>query len=99
MFESGNKSTARRAVIREKCPDRYGSYWRELRASGAMRSLGIAAVFCAIAIAIVMLREDVVPFRPGQFAQQDILARVDFTLHDKGLLTKAPQDMRDSQPP
>src|SRR5947209_18835521 len=98
MFDSGNKSTARRAVIREKCPDRYGSYWREMRASGAVRSLGIAGVFCAVAIAIVMLREDVVPYRPGQYVPQNIPSRVDFVFHDKDLLTKARQDMRDSQP-
>lgn len=98
MFESAPKSNSRRAVIRDKCPDRFGSYWRDLRASGAFRTLGIAVVFCIMAIGIVMLREDVVPYRPGQYVPQDILSRVDFTYHDRGLLIKARQDARDSQP-
>lgn len=92
------KSTSRRAVIRDKCPDRFGNFWHDLRASGAMRSLVIAVAFCAIAISIVMLREDVVPYRPGQYVPQDILSRVDFTFHDKSLLDAARRQARDSQP-
>lgn len=98
MFEPGLKSNSRRAVIRDKCPDRFGSYWRELHASGVFRSLGIAAIFCILAIGIVMLREDVVSYRPGQYVPQDILSRVDFTYHDRALLSKARQSARDSQP-
>ena len=98
MFESGPKSNSRRAVIRDKCPDRFGSFWRDLRASGAFRSLGIAVVFCILAIGIVMLREDVVSYRPGQYVPQDILSRVDFTYRDRALLSKARQAARDSQP-
>jgi cyclic-di-AMP phosphodiesterase PgpH len=98
MFDSGSKSTSRRAVIREKCPDRFGGYWRDLRASGAIRSLGIAALFCALAIAIVMLREDVVSYRPGQYTPQDILSRVDFSFVDRNRLSDERQMARDSQP-
>ena len=98
MFDSALKSTSRRGVIRDKCPDRFGSFWRDLRASGATWSLFWAVVFCALAIAIVMLREGVVPYRPGQYVPQDILSRVDFTFHDRSLLDKARRDARDSQP-
>src|SRR5438105_1427887 len=99
MFDNPpNKSTSRRAVIRDKCPDRLGSFWRDMRASGALRSLGIAAAFCVIAIGIVMLREDVVPYRPGQYVPQDIIGRVDFTFTDKSQLQKAREDACNSQP-
>ena len=98
MFDPSPKSTSRRAVIRDKCPDRFGNFWHDLRASGATRSLVIAVAFCAIAISIVMLREDVVPYRLGQYVPQDILSRVDFTFHDKSQLDKARRDARDSQP-
>src|SRR2546423_4605928 len=101
MFESGtgsNRSTTRRSVIREKCPDRMGTFWRELRASGGMTSLGIAAVFCVAAIAIVMLREEVVPYRPGQYTPQDIRSRVHFTVHDKGRLIQEREMARNVQP-
>src|SRR2546430_1586073 len=98
MFDSGPKSTSRRSVIREKCPDRFGSVWRDMRANGTVRSLGIAAVFCALAISIVMLREDVVPYRPGQYVPQDVISRVDFTFHDKSLFEKSKQDARESEP-
>ena len=63
-----------------------------------MRSLGIAAVFCAIAIAIVMLRDDVVPYRPGQYVPHDIISRVNFIFHDKELFKQAIQDVRVTQP-
>jgi putative nucleotidyltransferase with HDIG domain len=98
MFESSPKSVSRRAVIREKCPDRFGSFWRDARASGAIRSIGIAVVFAALAVAIIMLREDVVPYRPGQYVPHDILSRVNFVFHDKSLLDKARQDARLVQP-
>src|SRR5260221_8493778 len=99
MFETGHsKSTVRRAALRDKCPDRFDGYWRDLRASGALRSLGIAAGFFALAIAIVMLREDVVPYRPGQYVPQDILSRVDFDYRDKGQLDREKRDARESQP-
>ncbi len=98
MFESAPKSNSRRSVIRDKCPERFGTFWHDLRASGAFKSLGIAVIFCILAIGIVMLREDVVSYRPGQYVPQDILSRVDFTYHDRALLGKARQDARDSQP-
>src|SRR5438270_11450405 len=101
MFESGpgsNRSTTRRSVIRDKCPDRMGTFWREMRAGGGLTSLGIAGVFCVAAIAIVMLREEVVPYRPGQYTPQDIRSRVDFTVHDKGRLIAARETARVVQP-
>src|SRR5207248_5069457 len=46
--------------------------------------------------AILMLREEMVPYRPGQWAHHDIISRVDFTYMDQqrlaGAQTKAKQD-------
>ncbi len=59
------------------------SAWHILRERGGMGSLGIAAVFCVVLIGLFMLRQEVVPFRPGQYVPHDITARVDFTFFDQ----------------
>jgi hypothetical protein len=41
------------------------------------------------AIGILMLRENVVPFRPGQWVPHDIVSRVDFVFRDEKRLTEA----------
>src|SRR5947199_6448893 len=98
MFEPSSKSTSRRAVIREKCPDVFAERWRDFRAGGGLRSIGIAAGFCALAVLIVMLREDVVPYRPGQSVPQAILSRVEFTFNDKARLAEEKQKARETEP-
>jgi putative nucleotidyltransferase with HDIG domain len=85
-------------VLRDRCPDNAGANWRRFRHSGGLRALGISAAFCAVAILIVMLREDVVPYRPGQWVSQAILSRVDFSFHDKARYAEARQNARDSEP-
>jgi putative nucleotidyltransferase with HDIG domain len=96
MFES--RSNSRRAVIREKCPDVWGNWWRDFQANGGLRAVGIAAAFCVLAVLIVMLREDVVPYRPGQYVPQAILSRVEFTFRDKAKLAEAKKVARESEP-
>jgi putative nucleotidyltransferase with HDIG domain len=59
------------------------SAWHILRERGGLGSLGIAAVFCAVLIGLFMLRQEVVPYRPGQFIPHDITARVDFLFADQ----------------
>jgi putative nucleotidyltransferase with HDIG domain len=58
------------------------SAWHRLRERGGLPSLGIAAVFCLGLIALFMAREQVVPYRPGQYIAHDITARVDFSFFD-----------------
>jgi len=65
-----------------------------MKASGAPVSVAIAAAFALIAIAILSLREDVVPHRPGQFAAHDIVSRVNFTFHDNRKLADAQRAAR-----
>jgi hypothetical protein len=68
MLNLFRKAPARRAEIRKNRPDTVTRRWELMRASGVPVSLAIAAAFALIAIAILSLREDVVPHRPGQFA-------------------------------
>src|ERR1700712_5187963 len=97
MFNS-QKSTARRTAIRENRPDTSVALWNEMKACGAVASVGIATVFCILAIAILMLREDVVQYRPGQAVPNDVISRVDFSYQDKGLLAKMQQEARRKSP-
>lgn len=69
-----------------------------LRAEGGLLSIGIAAIFCIGAAAILVMREDVVRYRPGQWVHHDIVARVDFAYRDDRLLAAQRERARDDQP-
>ncbi len=97
MF-SNRKSQQRRAEIRKNRPDTFAHTWQALKESGGMNGLAIAAVFCIIAAGILQLREDVVPYRPGQWVPHDIFARVDFSFRDKDRLSEVRQITRERQP-
>jgi putative nucleotidyltransferase with HDIG domain len=97
MFSS-QKSTARRTAIRENRPDSFVALWNEAKACGGVASMGIAAIFCILAILILMLREEVVPFRPGQALPNDYISRVDFSYKDTGLRIQAQQEARRHTP-
>jgi hypothetical protein len=88
MFWS-RKYGARRTEVRKNRPDRSVNFWSDLKARGITTSLAIALVFCIIASAIVLLREDAVPYRPGQYVPQDVLSRIDFAFTDVDRLTQA----------
>jgi putative nucleotidyltransferase with HDIG domain len=97
MFWS-RKYGARRTEVRKNRPDRRGDWYAELKARGVIGSLVVAGVFALVASAIVMLREDAVPYRPGQYVPQDIISRVDFAFSDQERLTKAREAMRETEP-
>ncbi|HSI35301.1 MAG: HD family phosphohydrolase [Phycisphaerae bacterium] len=84
--------------MRKKCPERGVTFLGELRARGVIPSLGVAAVFALVVSAIVMLREDSVPFKPGQYVPSDILSRVDFQFVDKEKLAEKRNQKRESTP-
>jgi putative nucleotidyltransferase with HDIG domain len=94
MLNWFRKAPARRAEIRKNRPDTVTRRWELMKASGAPVSVAIAAAFAIIAIAILSLREDVVPHRPGQFAAHDIVSRVNFTFHDTRKLADAQRAAR-----
>ena len=61
-------------------------------------SLWVAVLFFAAAVAILMMREDVVPYRPGQWTSSDIVSRVTFTWNDKSRLLQKQQLARAMEP-
>ena len=95
---SSHKSIARRTAIRENRPDNYDQWWCGLRESGALHSLLIASTFWVVALGILSLRENVVPYRPGQAVPYDVMSRVDFSYQDKGLLAQKQIEARDNTP-
>src|SRR5918993_5976991 len=98
MLNFFRKAPARRAEIRKNRPDSAHRRWELMKASGVPASIGIAAAFALIAIAILSLRENVVPHRPGQFAAHDIVSRVNFTFHDTRRLADAQRAARAATP-
>src|SRR5688572_20554588 len=92
------KSVSRREAIRKDRPDTPARRWEQLRASGVIVSLQIAAVFWVLGSGILMFRQDVVPYRPGQYAHHDIISRVDFTFMDKDQLAQAQRLARQNAP-
>src|SRR4051812_48889338 len=82
------KISSRREEIRKNRPDVVPVSAR-LAPEGTRGSLAIAAGFFLVASAIMMLREDVVPYRPGQYVAQDILSRVEFKYPEKEQLQRA----------
>lgn len=97
MFGTG-KSTARREEIRKNRPDTAVPLMTRLREGDAMKSLAVAVIFCVLAICILVMREDVVSWRPGQWTHHDIVARVEFPFRDERKLEMARQTARDATP-
>jgi putative nucleotidyltransferase with HDIG domain len=93
-----NRPTSRRVEIRNKRPDTPGVNWQDLRASGGLASIAIAVGFGVLAIGIMLLRDEVVPYRPGQFVPHDIVSRVDFVYKDRTRLAQARTDAREREP-
>ena len=98
MFSWTGKSVSRREQIRKDRPDTVVRKWENLRASGVLVSLQICAVFWVIATAILMLRQDVVPYRPGEWVHHDIISRVTFVYMDKQKLADAQRLARQNEP-
>src|SRR4051794_29723640 len=87
------KISSRREEIRKNRPDVVPVSARIAR-EGTKGSLMIAAAFFVVTTSILILREGVVPYRPGQYVAQDILARVEFRYPDKDQLERARQAAR-----
>jgi putative nucleotidyltransferase with HDIG domain len=69
-----------------------------MRASGVLASLGIVFGFFVLASGILMMRQEVVRYRPNQWIPHDIVSRVDFTYFDARQLNAAQTDARDRTP-
>src|SRR3954471_22684703 len=92
MFWS-RKISSRREEIRKNRPDVVPVSAR-LAPEGVRGSLVIVAGFFVVTTAIMILREDVVPYRPGQYVAQNIWARVECKYRDKEQLERARQAAR-----
>src|SRR5688500_15311479 len=98
MFDFFTPKSARRAEIRKNRPDSRSALVQKMHAEGGFVAIWIACAFCAAAVCILMLRENVVPYRPGQWVPHDIVSRVDFAYRDEKQLAKAKEAAREAQP-
>ncbi len=92
------KHSPRRAAIHDSRRCATLSYWQEIRANGALGAMGIAIIFWLVASGILMLREGVLAYRPGQFIPTDLHARVAFSYKDKDRLVLAQREAREIEP-
>ena len=98
MF-SNQKSSARRLAIRENRPDTSAIWFKELKCNGAVTSVGIAAIFWILASAILMMRQEVLPYRIGQTVRYDIMSRVSFDYVDASMRKQKQEEARNAALP
>jgi putative nucleotidyltransferase with HDIG domain len=98
MF-GNQKSSARRLAIRENRPDTSAIWLKELKCNGAVPSLGIAIVFWILASAILMMRQEVLPYRIGQTVRYDIMSRVSFDYVDASMRKQKQEEARNAALP
>ena len=92
------KSRTRRSEIRKSRPDAPRIDWEKWKAEGVPASLGIAFVFFICAATILMWRQEVIPYRPGQWIPHNIIARTRFSYFDSDKLERARLEKRQSEP-
>ncbi|MFT3786737.1 MAG: HDIG domain-containing protein [Tepidisphaeraceae bacterium] len=69
-----------------------------LKSEGVIGSLLIAMAFFMIASTILAMRSNVIDYRPGQFVNHDIVARVPFNYPDKDQMVRARERASDAEP-
>ena len=92
------KSRMRRAEIRRSRPEAPRFDWNKWKEDGVATSLAIATAFFICATAILMWRQDVIPYRPGQWIPHDIVSRVRFSYRDPDLFATRQLEARQSEP-
>jgi putative nucleotidyltransferase with HDIG domain len=97
-MDVGTKSKSRRQEIRKNRPDAARFDWQTLKEKGVPQSLALATVFFVLAAAILMLRQDAIPYHAGQPLNYDIHARVQFSFPDKAKLAQLQNEARASEP-
>jgi putative nucleotidyltransferase with HDIG domain len=94
VFEYWSRKNVRREQIHKDRPDSVSRRWDRLRARGVPGSLVVAAGFVIVASLILSLREEVVPYRPGEWVAHDIVSRVNFEFLDRQRLADAQNKAR-----
>jgi putative nucleotidyltransferase with HDIG domain len=97
-MDLGIKSKSRRQEIRKNRPDAARPDWQQLKEKGIPQSLGMAGVFFLLAAAILMLRQDALPYHAGQPLNYDIHSRVQFAYADPTKLAQLQEEARASEP-
>ena len=92
------KSRTRRADIRRCRPDATWLSREKWTAEGVGQSLLIAVAFFICAAVILSWRQEVIPYRPGQWIPHNIMARVAFNYFDSGKLENARLQKRQEEP-
>ena len=85
-MDLGTKSKSRRQEIRKNRPDALRPDWQQLKDRGIPQAMTIAGIFFLLATSILLLRQDVVHYRPDQPVTHDIVSRVDFDFYDSNQL-------------
>lgn len=88
----------RRAEIRKNRPDLEQTWLDWFKRTENLYPLLIATGFAVCAIAILMWRPNVMPWRVGQYVPHDIVARVDFSWSDPDALNQARIEARQLEP-
>lgn len=92
------KCRTRRADIRKARPEAPRIDWEKWKETGVLTSVGVAAVFFICAATILMWRQEVIPYRPGQWIPHNIIARVRFSYFDADKLANARLERRQNEP-
>src|SRR5437762_6051901 len=96
MFQI-RKPRARRVEIRKNRPD-ITTVKEALTDSRFLSLVAVVVVFWLMAVLITMLREQVVRYRPDEYAQADITSRVEFYFTNTERLVELQQAAREAAP-
>ncbi|MGH7178243.1 MAG: hypothetical protein ACREJC_12755, partial [Tepidisphaeraceae bacterium] len=91
------RSSSRRTAPKNPADPR-SSLLNRMRADGRLLSLAIAFAFFTLASAIVLLRQDVVDYRPGQYLPNDLHSRVEFRFNDRERFAAVQEMRRQNEP-
>ena len=98
MWPLSYQTRMRRGEIRRNRPEAPRLDWEKWKEQGVLASLGIALAFFVFASGILMWRQDVVPYRPGQWIPHNIVSRVRFSYFDRDLLAHRQFEAREREP-
>jgi len=89
---------SRRAERRKNRPAATWFDWDRWKEQGYFGSLGVAVVFFACAATILLWRQEVIPYRPGEWIPHNIVARVRFSYFDGDRLETERMLARQNEP-
>ena len=97
-FFNQSRNCSRRSAIRENRHDYEARSASDLPTHDLVPSLAIAGVFWIAITCLLLMRKEVVQYRPGEYVPHDIVARVDFHFTDRALYDNLAKQKRESAP-